>query len=83
MPLNRMLLAQENVDTPLAAIVVATEHNARCASVWQPPSVDKGAGRSLNPVPAAWDMPPYLETLAVHAAFNRFSEFSNTSQILA
>ena len=33
---NRMLLARENVDSPPAAIVVATEHKARCASVWQP-----------------------------------------------
>ena len=29
---NRILLARENVDSPLAAIAVATEHNAQCAS---------------------------------------------------
>ena len=27
-----MLLARENVDSPLAAMVLATEHNALCAS---------------------------------------------------
>ena len=55
---NRMLLARENVDSPLAAIVAATERNARCASGCQPPSVGKGTGSSLSPVPAAWGMPP-------------------------
>ena len=58
---NRMLLARENVGSPLAAIVVATEHNARCASGCQPPSVEKGTGSRLNPVPAARSMPAYLE----------------------
>ena len=38
---NRILLVRENVDDPLAAIVVATEHKARRASGCQPPSVDK------------------------------------------
>ena len=44
---NKMLLTQENVDSPLAAIVLATEHNALCASGCQPPSVleDWGTGR--------------------------------------
>ena len=37
---NRMPLGQENVDSPLAAIVVATEHKARYASGSQPPTVD-------------------------------------------
>ena len=68
---NRMLLARENVDSPLAAIAVATEHNARCASRCQPPGVDKGTSSRLNRVPAAWSIPAYLKTLAVHAAFNR------------
>ena len=80
---NWMLLARENVDSPLAGIVVATEHNARCASGCQPPSVDKGTGSRLNPVPAAWSMLAYLETLAVHAAFNRFSGSSTAFRILA
>ena len=61
-----MLLARENVDSPLAAIVAATEHNARCASGYQPLSIDKGTGSRLDPVPAAWSMPAYLETLVVH-----------------
>ena len=80
---NRMLLARRNVDSLLAEIVVATEHNARCASGCQPPSVDKGTGSRLNPVSAAWSRPAYLETLAVHAVFNRFDGFSTTSPILA
>ena len=72
---NGMLLARESVDSPLAAIVVATEHNARCASGCQPPSVYKGTSCRFNPVPAAWGKPAYMETLAVHAAFNRFNRF--------
>ena len=40
-----MLLARENVDSPLAAMVLATGHNALCASGCQPPSVDNGTGR--------------------------------------
>ena len=56
---NRMLLARENVENPLATIVVATEHNARCASGCQAPSVDS----TLNSVPAAWGMPVYLDLL--------------------
>ena len=78
-----MLLELENADTPLAAVVVATEHNALRASVCQPPSVDNGTGSRWNPVPAAWSMLADLETLEVHAAFNRFSGFSATSRILA
>ena len=78
-----MLLARENVDSPLAAMVVATEHNALLASGCQPPSVDNGTGSRLNRVPAACSMPGYLETLAVHAAFNRFNGFSDSSRILA
>ena len=62
-----MLLARENVDSPFAAIVVATEHIVRCASGCLPPSVDKGTGGRLNPVPGAWSMPAYLETLEVYA----------------
>ena len=50
---NKMLLARENVDSPLAAMVLATEHNALCASRCQPPSVDNGTGSRLKPVPAA------------------------------
>ena len=80
---NKMLRARENVDSPLAAMVFATEHNALCASGCQPPSVDNGTGSRLNRVPAAWSMLAYLETLAVHAAFNKFSRFSTTSRILA
>ena len=80
---NKMLLARENVDSPLAAMVLAPEHNALCASGCQPPSVDNGTGSRLNRVPGAWSMLAYLETLAVHAAFNRFSGFSTTSRILA
>ena len=81
---TKMLLARENVDSPLAAMVLATEHNALCASGCQPPSVDNGTGSRLNRVPAASSsMLAYLETLAVHAAFNKFSGFSTTSRILA
>ena len=72
-----MLLARENVDSPLAAIVVATEHNALCAPGCQPPSVDNGTGSRLNPFPAACSMPEYLETSAVHAAFIRFNGFQS------
>ena len=50
---NKMLLARENVDSPLAAMVVATEHNALLASGSQPPSIDNGTGSRLNRVPAA------------------------------
>ena len=57
-----MLLARENVNSPLAAIVLATEHNAFCASGRQPASVDNGTGSRLNRVPAAWSMLAYLET---------------------
>ena len=80
---NRMLLAREDADSPLAAIVVATERNTRYTSGCQPPSVDKGAGGRLKPVPAAWSKSAYLETLAVHAFFNRFNGFSTMSRILA
>ena len=69
---NKMLLARENVDSPLAPMVVTTEHNALWGSGCQPPSVDNGTGSRLNPVPAACSMPEYLKTLAVHTAFNRF-----------
>ena len=79
---NKMLLAREIVESPHAAMVLATEHNA-CASGCQPPSVDNGTGSRLNRGPAAWSMLAYLETLAVHAAFNKFSGFSTTSRILA
>ena len=77
-----MLIARENVGSPLAAMVVATEHNARCASWCQPPSVDNGTGR-LNYVPVACSMIEYLETVTVHAAFNRLNGFSVTCWILA
>ena len=80
---NKMLLARENVDSPLAAMVLATEHNALWASGCQPPSVENGTGSRLNRVPTAWSMLAYLETLAVHAAVNKFSGFSTTSRILA
>ena len=80
---NKMLLAREIVDSPLAAMVLVTEHNALCASGCQLPSVDNGTGSWLNRVPAAWSMLAYLESLAIHAAFNKFSGFSTTSQILA
>ena len=80
---NKMLLAREIVDSPLAAMVLVTEHNALCASGCQPPSVNNGTGSRLNRYPAAWSMLAYLETLAVHAAFNRFSGCSTTSPILA
>ena len=80
---NKMLLAGEIVDSPLAAMVLATEHNALCASGCQPPSVDNGTDSRLNPVPADWRILLYLETLAVHVAFNRFRGFSTTSWILA
>ena len=80
---NKILLERENVDSHLAAMVLATEHNALRASACQPPSVDNGTGSRLNPVPASWSMLAYLETLAVHVAFNRFSGFSTTSRILA
>ena len=79
---NKMLQARENVSSALAAMLVATEHNAQWASGCQPPSVDNGTGSSLNPVPAACSMPEYRETLAVHAAFNRFNGFWDTSRIL-
>ena len=46
---KKMLLARENVDSPLAAMIVATVHNARRASGCQPPSVDNGTGSRLNP----------------------------------
>ena len=39
----------------------------------EPPSVDYGRGSRLNPVPAAFSMLEDLETLAVHAALNRFN----------
>ena len=39
-----MLLARENVDTSLAALVVPIKHIARCASGCQPQNVDKGTG---------------------------------------
>ena len=61
---DKMLPARENVDSPLAAMVLATEHNALCASGCQAPSVDNGTGSRLNPVPAVWSMLAYLETLA-------------------
>ena len=77
-----MLLARENVDIPLAAIVVARDHNARYASGYQPPSVDKGTGSRFNPIPADFSMPAYLETLAVHASFNRFNACSAMSRVL-
>ena len=80
---NRILLARENVYCLLASIVVATEHNARCASGWQPLSANSGAGRRLNPVLDAWSMTAYLETFAVHAALNRFNGFFTTSWIRA
>ena len=70
---NKMLLARENVDSPLVAMVLATEHNALCASGCQPPSVDNGTGSRLNRVPAAWSRLAHLETLAVHAAFKKNS----------
>ena len=54
---NKMLLAREIVDSPLAAMVLATEHNALCASGCQPPSVDNGTGSRLNRVPSAWSVP--------------------------
>ena len=78
-----MLLAQENVNSLLAAIVVATEDNARCTPGCQPPSVDKGKCNRLSPVPVAWSMPAYLDTLAAHPAFNIFNGFSIASRMLA
>ena len=80
---NRMLLTRENVDSPVAAIVLATEYNARCAPGCQPPSADMGKGSGVSPVLAAWSMPAYLVTLTVHAAFNRFIGFPDTSRIQA
>ena len=80
---NKMLLARENVDSPLAAMALATEHNALWASGCQPPSVENGTGSRLNPVRDACSMPEYLETLAVYAAFNRFNGFADSSRILA
>ena len=77
---NKMLLAREIVDSLL---VLATEHIGLCASGCQPASFDNGTGSRLNRVPAAWSMLAYLETLAVHAVFNKFSGFSTTSRILA
>ena len=53
---NKMLLALENVDSPLAAVVLAIEHTAFRASGCQPPVVDNETGSRLNPVPAAWGM---------------------------
>ena len=41
------------MDSPLAAMVVATEHNALWASGFQLPSVDNGTGSNLNLVPFA------------------------------
>ena len=67
---NRMHLARQNVDCPLAAIIVETDHKARCASGPQPPRVDNGTGRRLSPVPVAWSMPAHPETFADQAAFN-------------
>ena len=76
-----MLLARENVDNPLAAMVLATKHNALCASGCQPPSVDNGTGSRLNRVPAASSMLAYLETMVVHAASTKFSGFSTTNRV--
>ena len=45
-----MLLTRENVDSPLAAMVLAIEHNAFRASGCQPPSVDNGTGSRLSRV---------------------------------
>ena len=44
-----MLLARQNVDNPRAAVVVASEHNARWASGCQPPSVEKVTSEEDKP----------------------------------
>ena len=62
---NKMPLARENVDSPLAAMMVATEHNALWASGCQPPSVDNGTSSRLNPVPAAWSMLAYHRWIVI------------------
>ena len=61
-----MLLARENVDSPLAAMVLATEHNALCASGCQPPSVDNGTGRRLNRVPAGSNLHILIVRILTH-----------------
>ena len=43
---NEMLVAERKEESPLAAIVVATEQRARWGSGCHPPNVDSGTGKN-------------------------------------
>ena len=47
---NKMLLAELKVGIPRAAIVVATENRARCASGCHPPSNGEVEGKNMGDV---------------------------------